>query len=189
MSRPEDHRSQDEWTDLTAVWNSPASEAEPDLTARFVRRRAWLARLNFIGEALGAVIAGGLGLWVALGHDAPAIGLAALAFGVFGLAVTLWARRGASPGDLATPRAALDAAVAQARSGLRWARAGQAVSVAALGFLGVMVWHERPSFPAPAYGAALLFLAVAVAFYERHARLARARIAGHLAVLEDLDRA
>ncbi|MGQ3069052.1 MAG: hypothetical protein ACT6TH_10690 [Brevundimonas sp.] len=188
MSRPEDSHTPNDWTDLTEVWTRPAAGAEPDLTARFVRRRAWLSRLNFLGEAGGALIAGGVGLWAALRHDAVFVGLAALAFAVFGLAATLWARRGAAPGDLATPRAAVEAAVRQANSGLRWARAGQAVSVAALGFLGVMAWQDEGPVSAPLYGGALLFLAAAVIFYERHARKARARIRTHAKALSDLDR-
>ena len=83
MSRPEDSHTPNDWTDLTEVWTRPAAGAEPDLTARFVRRRAWLSRLNFLGEAGGALIAGGVGLWAALRHDAVFVGLAALAFAVF----------------------------------------------------------------------------------------------------------
>lgn len=189
MSRPETDRPDDDWTDLTEVWVRPAADAEPDLTARFVRRRAWLARLNFAGEALGAVIAGGLGLWIATRPGALVIGLAAAVFAVFGLALTLWARRGAAPGDLATPRAALEAALQQARSGLRWARAGQAVSVAALLFLAVMAWSDDRPLSAPLYGGFLAFLAVGTLLYERHARRARARMATHARALEELDRA
>ena len=186
MSRPEDSHTPNDWTDLTEVWTRPAAGAEPDLTARFVRRRAWLSRLNFLGEAGGALIAGGVGLWAALRHDAVFVGMAALAFAVFGLAATLWARRGAAPGDLATPRAAVEAAVRQATSGLRWARAGQAVSVAALGFLGVMAWQDEEPVSVPLYCGALLFLAAAVIFYERHARRARGRVTRHLTALDDL---
>lgn len=180
MSRPED-----DWNDLTEVWTRPG--AEPDLTARFVRRRGWLSRLNFLGEAAGALVAGGVGLWVAVRHEALFIGLAAIAFAVFGLAVTLWARRGASPGDLATPRAALEAAMHQARSGLRWARAGQAVSVAALIFLGIMAWHDGAPVSVPLYGGFLIFLGLAAALYERHARRARARMRTHAEALTELD--
>lgn len=187
MSRREDSHTPNDWTDLTEVWTRPAAGVEPDLTARFVRRRAWLSRLNFLGEAAGALVAGGMGLWAAVRHDAPFIGLAAVAFAVFGLAVTLWARPGAAPGDLATPRAALDAALQQARSGLRWARAGQAVSVAALVFLGVMAWHDDGPVSVPLYGGFLIFLALAAALYERHGRRARERMRTHAKALAELD--
>ncbi len=189
MTRPEDHQPPDDWNDLTEAWTRPDPDAEPDLTARFVRRRALLGRLNFMGEALGAVVAGGMGLWVALRHGALLIGLAAFAFAVFGLVVTLWARRGAAPREMATPRAALEAAMLQARSGLRWARAGQAVSLAALVFLGVMAWREDGPVSVPLYGVFLVFLAAAAVSYERHARRARTRIEDHRMALEDIDRA
>lgn len=186
MSHPDD------WTDLAEVWttdaapNDRAPDALGDLERR-VRRRALLATLNFHLEAWGAVVAGALGGWVAVRHDAPVLGLAGVIFAVFALAATLWARRGAAPGEAETPAAALAAAVRQARSGLRWARAGQAICVAALLFTG-MVGLAAPNDHMPMiYLATFGFLGVMAIFYEHHARRCRARINRHAAALRELE--
>lgn len=186
MTRPDPRP--DDWSALAEVWTAP--QDGPDLTADLVarlRRRAWLARLNFHLEAWGAVVAGGLGGWFAFTHRAPLMGLVAMVFALFALIVTLWARRGAEPGAAATPREALRAAIRQARSGLRWARAGQAVTAAASLFLATVAF-EAGVLPAPwLFLPALVFLVVSAAFYERHARRAKTRIAGHEATMRDLD--
>lgn len=191
MTRPDDRQPPvpgDDWSDLAEVWT--AGQDGPDLTAdlvRSMRRRAVLARLNFHFEAWGAVVAGLVGAWAAFRHDAWVLGGAALVFAAFALVVTLWARQGAEPGAAETPRQALAAAVGQARSGLRWARAGQAVGVAALLFVGV-VSVEAGALPTPGFHLPIAaFLIGATLFYERHARRAKARIAGHEAAMRDLD--
>jgi hypothetical protein len=190
MTRPED--GPEDWTDLAKVWTTPGATADPapepagDLERR-VRRRARLATLNFHLEAWGAVVAGGLGAWVAVRHDAPLLGFAGVAFSLFALAATVWARRDARPGDAETPAAALAGARRQARSGLRWARAGQAICVAALLFLGVVgLTHPNAHLPA-IYLAAFVFLGGMAVFYERHARISRTRIARHEAALRELE--
>ncbi len=186
MTRPDS--GPDAWTDLADVWTTP--EAAPEPTApleRRVRRRALLATLNFHLEAWGAVLAGGLGGWVAWRHDAPILGLAGVAFALFSLAATLWARRGARTGGIETPGAALAAAIRQARSGLRWARAGQAICAAALLFI-LVVGLSAPNDALPViYTATFAFLSAMAVFYERHARLCKARIAGHQAALAELE--
>jgi len=181
----------DDWTDLAQVWTTAddttggAPDGAGDLERR-IRRRARLATLNFHLEAWGAVLAGGVGGWAALRHDAPWLGVAGAAFAVFALAATLWARRGARPGEAETPAAALTAALRQARSGLRWARAGQAICAAALLFI-IAVGLNAPNAHLPMISlAAFVFLAVMALFYERHARRCKGRIARHAAALEEL---
>lgn len=193
MTRPEDDATEGpgDWTDLAEVWTAPDAAA-PSLPApadlgRQVRRRALLATINFHAEIWGAVIAGALGGWVAVRHDAPLLGLAGVAFSLFALAATIWARRAAPSGEVGTPAAALAAAIRQARSGLRWARAGQAICVAALGFIAVVgLTHPNDHLP-QIYLAAFVFLGGMAVFYERHARLSRARIAGRERALRELE--
>jgi len=184
MTRPDD------WSDLSQVWTAPEvappAGAAADLE-RSVRRRALLATVNFHLEIWGAVIAGALGGWVALRHDAPLLGFAGVAFAVFALIATVWARRGAVPGEAETPAAALAAAIRQARSGLRWARAGQAICIAALGFLAVVGVAYPNAAPPTIHLTALVFLAGMAVFYERHARRCRRRIAVHEAALKELE--
>jgi hypothetical protein len=178
----------DDWNDLAEVWTAPNGAAEPtaDLVRR-MRRRAWLARLNFQMEAVGAVAAGLIGGWVGFRNGELLMGAAACAFAAFAFVMTLWARRGAEPGEADTPAAALKAAIAQARSGLRWARAGQAVTVAALLFIVVVGLDGGIAGRAWLYVPAGVFLTACSVLYERHARRARERIARHEAALADLE--
>ena len=143
MTRPDAQpgAKPDDWSDLSQVWTAPEAASPAFIPAdleRQVRRRALLATVNFHIEAWGAVLAGAVSGWVAFRHDAPLLGSAGLVFAVFALVATVWARRGAVPGEAETPAAALAAAIRQARSGLRWARAGQAICVAALLFLAAV---------------------------------------------------
>ena len=183
---------QEDWTDLSAVWTTPdpaaalPSAAAPDL-ARAVRRRDRLATLNFHLEAWGAVGAGVVAGWVAFRHEAPVLGVAGVAFGLFALVATLWARRGARPGEADTPAAALHAAIGQARSGVHWARAGQAICAGAMAFILVLgLAHPSAALPA-IYLVSFGFILAMAAFYERHARRCRTRIARHEAALRELD--
>lgn len=116
------------------------------------------------------------------------MGGAALVFAAFALVATLWARRGGEPGLADTPAEALRAAAAQARSGLRWARAGQAVTAGALLFV-IVVAVDAGGVPGGVwvYLAIGIVLALCGAFYERHARRARARAADHRAALEEME--
>lgn len=180
MTRPDD-----DWNALAAVWTAP--DDAPQLTAGSVRRRALLGRLNFHIELGGSLIAGAAGGWFAVRHGSPVLGVAAAAFAAFALAGTLWARRGAEPSAMDTPRAALEAALLQARSGLRWARAGQAICVAALLFLTVVAAAHPSGGSLVIYLASGVFLAVTAGFYERHARRSRRRMSRHATALRDLD--
>ena len=187
MTRPE--AQPDDWNDLAEVWTTP--QDGPGVTADLadrMRRRAWLARLNFHLEAWGAVVAGLFGGWMAFRHAEPVLGGAALLFAAFALVATLWARRGAEPALTATPGETLQAAIAQARSGLRWARAGQAVTLAA-GLFASVAALDAGAFPHGVwfYLAIAAFLVACAVFYERHARRAKARAAGHQAALEEME--
>lgn len=188
MTRPD--AKPDDWSDLSQVWTAPEAAPSTGVPAdleRSVRRRALLATVNFHLEVWGAVIAGALSGWVAFRHDAPLLGAAGVVFAVFALVATVWARRGAAPGEAETPAAALAAAIRQARSGLRWARAGQAICIAALGFVVVLgVAHPNAALPVISL-IALVFLGGMAVFYERHARRCRRRIREHEATLKDLE--
>lgn len=187
-----DQKPDADWTDLAEVWTAPADPGggdpgpEPDLS-RALRRRARLGALNFHIEAWGAVLAAAAGGWFAFRHDSPLIGVAAIAFSLFALIATLWARRGLGATDADTPREALSAALRQARTGLKWARAGQAISLAGVAFLAVMAVLRPAPEVAPVYLGGGVLMACAILFYERHARRSRARIARHEAALAELD--
>ena len=57
------HERPDDWSDLAEVWTAPNGGVEPTAElVRGIRRRAWLARVNFQLEAWGAVLAGVLGM-------------------------------------------------------------------------------------------------------------------------------
>jgi Na+/melibiose symporter-like transporter len=183
----------DDWSDLSRAWTDPASDAPQDLRAdaaliRSVQRRDRLARLNFWAELGGGVIVLGVVVWAAVVHDLPwSVNVAALAFIVFGVALTVWSRRG-DPGVLTeTPEAVLRSAIAQARTGERWAWAGVAMSVAAFAFLGVMrgVGSARDGFDL--IPALVIFLLVCIAGYGCHARRCRRRRRAHEAALAALD--
>lgn len=185
MTRPE--VQPDDWNDLAEVWTAP--QDGPDMTAdlvRSMRRRAGLARLNFLLEIGGCLFGCVIGAVFAVTGWAPIMGVAALTFSLFSLILTLWARRGAEPGLADSPAEALRAAIRQARSGQQWARAGQAITVAA-GLFVTATAVEAGDHAAPLYLPLALLLLGCLVFYERHARRATARMAGHAAALAELE--
>lgn len=186
MTRPP--QTGDDWDALAEVWTAPqpGPAVDPDL-ARAVRRRARLGRLNFLFEALGSIAAGLIGVWAALHNGEPGVAVAVVLFAGFALAMTLWARRGLPPEAADTPAAALRAAAGQARSGLRWARAGQAVGVAALLFVAAVAISQGVAVDDPVIVFALVFVLAAVALQERHARRCRVRLRRHAAALSELE--
>ena len=182
----------EDWSDLSRTWMDTGTEPAPfdARLIRAVRRRDTLARLNFVAEVGGAVVCVGVVVWAALMRGLPwPPAIAAAAFAVFALAMTLWSRRGGTASLTETPQAVLRSAIAQARLGIRWACAGIAISAAASVFLLVLAIQ-----PPPAGGAAgawlfvggVVFLIVAVGFYLRHLRRCRRRIAIHEAALAAL---
>ncbi|MDP3405484.1 MAG: hypothetical protein Q8S03_12390 [Brevundimonas sp.] len=185
MTRPET-----DWSDLTEAWTA-SSDPQPPLDARLIRslrRRDRLARINFAFEmAAGVFVLAAMGWVLWRGGPLPAVA-AAGAFALFALAMTLWSRRG-DPGLLTeTPEAVLHSALGQARTGFRWAVAGIAISLAAMLFLTVMMLVLTPArAPSAAVTAgAGVALVLCIAFYERHARRCRRRMAAHQAALDAL---
>lgn len=187
MTRPPS--AGDDWRDLAEMWTAPTpGQSGPDpALLRAIRRRARLGRLNFLAEAWGSVLAGLVGAVVGWRQGSPALAIAVFAFAGFGLAMALWARRGLGPEAAETPAGALRVAAAQARSGLRWARAGQAVGLAALLFVGFVGATRAVVATAPALAFAAVFLVACFALYERHARRSRDRLRRHEAALAELE--
>ncbi|MEH6663484.1 MAG: hypothetical protein V7678_01425 [Brevundimonas sp.] len=181
----------EDWTELSNAWTTPAQDDQglADV-ARRVRRRSRLARLNYVFEMSGALLAAGLGAWVLTARppDQWLLGAAAVVFGVFAAAMTVWARGARTPDDLATPQQALAAAIRQAEAGRRWSQAGIAVTIGAAVFLGVAVAaYPMDEDLTVLYSAGALFLFGCLAFYLRHQNRCARRIAGHRQALEDLE--
>lgn len=186
-------RASDDWSDLSRAWTDPASDAPQDLRAdaaliRSVQRRDRLARLNFAFELLGSIVVLGVIVWAAVVHDLPwSVNLAAVAFIVFGVAVTVWSRRG-DPGVLTeTPEAVLRSAIAQARTGERWAWAGVAISLAAFAFLGLMRRLISTREGLDLILVFVVFLLVCLIGYLVHARRCRRRRRAHEVALTALE--
>lgn len=184
MKDSDEEARHDDWSDLVDLWVKPG--AEPELAARAFRRRALLARLNFHGEAWGALAAGAYGIYVAVRENLPEIGIAAAAFTGFVFLISLWARRGTAQPLSGTPRDALEAALRQGKSGYRWARGGQICCLSAVAFLWAVHLYDRP-LPAQTWWTMGLVLLLAAAGYEYHARLARKRIKRYRAALTELE--
>ncbi|WP_339872122.1 hypothetical protein [uncultured Brevundimonas sp.] len=180
----------DDWSDLTRTWTDrPATppRLDPNLF-RAVRRRDRLARLNFAGEIAGGVVTVGVVLWATLVRDLPwTIALAAIAFVGVALAGTLWSRRG-DPGVLTgTPEAVVLSAIAQARTGYRWAWAGVATSLAAFVFVTTLAGlSPTGSVTTRTMLMMAAFLLVCIGLYVAHARRCRRRMTAHAATLRAL---
>ena len=180
----------EDWTDLSDAWTAPArdDQALAEL-ARQVRRRGWLGALNFYAEMAGCLLAAIVGGWVLATGPAEQrlLGSAAVIFGLFAAAMTLWARGTRAPVQMETPEQALIAAVRQAEAGRRWAQAGIAVTIGAAVFLGAaVVTYPVEADLTPFYIVGALFLFGGLAFYLRHQDRCTRRIAQHRRALEDL---
>ncbi|AYV48481.1 hypothetical protein CFHF_20395 [Caulobacter flavus] len=181
---------EDDWTALARAWTDPAA-AEPGIDPaqiRALRRRDRLARLNFAAEMAGVPLVLGIVAWAVIERDLPwTAALACAAFALFAGAMTLWSRRG-DPGILLdTPQTVVRTALAQARTGLRWAQAGIwtcAAGAAFLAVLGSLSGRWRADWPLLCAGA--VFLAASLMLYLDHARRCRRRIAAHEAALAAL---
>lgn len=192
MTLPPDAKP-DDWSDLSRAWTDASTgdgdRLDGDLI-RKLRRRDRLARLNFAGEIGGAAVVAAIIGWTMIFRGLPwPHATAAFAFTGFAVALTVWSRRG-DPGLLTgTPEAVLNSAISQARIGLRWAWAGVAISVAAMVFLVAMavMTPEASGLMTPMLGVGAVLLAICIAFYLRHARACRRRMADHAAALTALD--
>lgn len=189
----------DDWSDLAGAWTAadvaeaPTAAADLAGLARRLRRRDRLARLNFLAECAACLSAAGVGAWLLVrgGAGDTALGLGAILFAGFGLAVAVWARAGARRPQTGTPAEALDSALAQARSGLRWAWSGLAITGAAVVFLGLVEWVSlrlgHAGHAAPITVIALALLAGLGVFYVLRIRRCRRRIQAWRAALDELD--
>ena len=184
----------DDWSDLSLTWADPATDepgaARADIELiRSVRRRDLLARLNFASELLGGIMVIAVAVWASIRTDLPwPVNVAAFAFVAFGMGLTLWSRRG-DPGVLTeTPQAVLRSAIAQSRTGERWAAAGVATSIAAFAFLGVMQMLVPPSHGSleviPVF---VVFLLACIFAYIAHARRCLRRRRAHEVALAALE--
>ncbi len=182
-----------DWSDLSRTWTDPVADTPEDLRAdadliRAVRRRDRLARLNFWGEILGGVVVVAVLAGVAMRTDMPwPMGVAALGFVACGMGLTLWSRRG-DPGILTdTPEGVLRSAIAQARTGERWAWAGVGTSLAAAAFLAVTSRYDDSGAGASGIIAPFaVFLLACIGGYVTHARRCRRRRRAHEASLAAL---
>ncbi|WP_428149562.1 hypothetical protein [Brevundimonas sp.] len=181
----------DDWSDLSQVWTEGPPEPlrpDPDLIRR-LRRRARLARLNFIVELAGGAVVLAVLVWsVAIRDLVWPAALAAVLFVAFALVMTLWSRRDGSNLLTDTPQAVLRSAIGQARLGRRWAWAGVAISLAGLIFVAAIALLVPPESDR---SVATLLIGVIVligciAGYGAHARGCRRRIAAHEAALRAL---
>jgi ferric-dicitrate binding protein FerR (iron transport regulator) len=180
----------EDWTELSDAWTTPGRDDQGLAEmARQVRHRSRLGRLNFVFEMAGCLLAGVMGVWVLATRpeDQWLLGAAAVLFGLFGAAMTLWARGGPTPDDLVTPEQALFAAIRQAEAGRRWGQAGIAVTIAAAVFLGTAIaTYPMDEGLIVLYSAGALFLFGSLAFYLRHQNRCARRITQHRRALEDL---
>lgn len=185
MTRPDE-----DWSDLTQAWTEPTpNEAEGSRAdaafIRALRRRDLLARINYGLELLGGVAVVGVVTWVAVRTPLPwPVLAAAYGFVVLGVGLTVWSRRG-DPGVLTgTPEEVLRSALAQARTGERWAWAGLVISLAASAFLFLMSRFD-PSGPETRglYPAFSVLLLLCIGGYLIHARRCRQRRRAHAATL------
>lgn len=180
-----------EWADLTAVWVDPQATPAPDTPAlvRAVRRRARLARLNFMVEiATGLALIAVVGVLAVLGRLSLSLAAAAAAFALFALGLTLWARRGLEKDGAATPEQALRLALSQARAGLQWGRAGLAVTAAAAVYMAYVLNQSGDGSQDMRVTLVLaaVFLGGCAMFYARHARRSRQRMQAHARALTAL---
>lgn len=188
MTTPQDPK--DDWEALAQAWTDPAAgEAAIDpAQIRALRRRDRLARLNFAAEMLSIPLVLGVVAWAVVARDLPwPAALACVILTLFAGAMTLWSRRGHPGLLLDTPQTVVRTALAQARTGLRWAIGGAWTCAAGAVFLALMGglsgnWRTEWSMLA----GGVLFLAAMLALYINHARRCRRRIAGHEAALAAL---
>lgn len=183
----------EDWSDLSQAWTEPVPEDAEAARAhaafiRSLRRRDLFARINYGLELLGGVAVVGVVSWVALRTPLPwPVIVGAYGFVALGVGVTVWSRRG-DPGILTgTPEEVLRSAVAQARTGERWAWAGLVISLAASAFLFLMS-RFAPSGPETrgVYPIFSVFLLLCVGGYVVHGWRSRKRRRAHEATLRAL---
>lgn len=194
-------RDPDDWTALAGAWRrggdadaaSGGAPASIEGLTRRLRRRDRLARLNFVAEVAACLGAAGVGAWLIArgGPGDPVLGVGAILFSGFALALAAWARAGARRPQTGTPAEALASALAQARSGLRWAWGGLVITGAAAAFVGlvqlVALRLDNAARAAPISTVALVLLAAVGVFHLLRIRRCRRRIRAWRAALDELD--
>ena len=133
------------WNGWAEAWRNgaegdPASDVEA--IERRVRREQAGQALRTWGDVAASILALGVSVWVMIREDGPAsmvLGLAGIAFSLFGLAVVLGRKRAPSALASRTVAAALGWEIATARSGVCTSVGGMAIAVASLVFLGLCV--------------------------------------------------
>lgn len=191
MTQPPDAKAPDDWSDLSRAWTENSGDDQPgDDLIRQLRRRDRLARLNFAGEIGGAVVVLAAIGWAMVFRGLPwPPAAAAVGFAGFAVAMTVWSRRGDSGLLTETPHAVLQSTIGQAQIGFRWALSGVAISLAAMIFLVAiaLMTPQAGRLMTPMIGLGAVLLSTCVAFYLRHARACRRRMADHAAALAALD--
>ncbi len=181
----------DDWSDLSKAWTAPGPEAEIDTaTIADVKRRDALSRLNFGLELLVSAAATVFLIWAIAAQVMTGLSaIATFGFIAFATVMTLWSRRRAPDLDVDTPAGALKTAVAQARSGQRWAWSGLAICAAAAIFLAIAAGslsHVPASF-LTVLGAGAAFILVWIVTYALHIRSSGRRLSAYTKALAALE--
>jgi len=186
----------DDWTSWAEAWRADdADSTDIDAIERRVRsaRRGRSVRTGIDLAAVASAVV--VSVWVMISGE-PAgmiVGLAGLAFALFGLAVALGRERTPAAMAARTVTAALDWEIATARSAARSAVGGMAVAAACLAFLAVCAAVFRQEGLLELGGAAVYVMLASLAYVLGAAavsawlyRRRRARILRLVALLEEL---
>ena len=178
----------DDLGDLAMIWRGDEGPRLKDLP-RQARRAALAAQIVFAVECAIAAAGAAAGFWV-YWRGLHAIGVATVAFSLFGLAVAFWARAKAWRLETGTVAAELRTSLDQAKASYRAAWGGLWLCAAALVLLAVNVWVAfqggQPTVSdyrrlAIAFAAPLVFVAgyivvLAIALDRARVRLERLRV-------------
>lgn len=188
------------WKSLGDAWREGGAAPALDIAeieARVRRQQFWQA-LGARMDLAACLIALAICVWAIVKGDPPtmALGLAGLAFTLFGLVVALGRDRAPSALASRTVSAALGWELATARASVRSSVGGLLVAAAALVFLAICVFaYRRDGLLAPggaavyALAAGLLFTLGSGAVSTWNLRRRRARVRRLEALLADLTEA
>lgn len=188
-------KQNEEWLELSRMWvevgaDGPEEAVNAELVAT-IRRRALLARLNAVGEILVCVVAIGILVWAVAVHQLTGLPvIAAFAFILSAIAMSIWSRWQKPDFLMETQGQALRTAAAQARSGQRWAWAGLAVCAAGSIYMAVFLLQmtSAKGQTLMAVGAAgTAFVLVWICLCVRHARTSSQRLRAYLEAIEALE--
>lgn len=186
----------DEWFELSKIWVGARADVPEDIVdaelVTVIRRRALLSRLNVVGEILISLIAIGILMWAVGAHRLTGVQvIAAFAFIVFAVAMSIWSRW-QKPDFLAeNQHQALRTAAAQALSGQKWARAGLAICGACCIYIAVFLLQMKSAQGQTviAVGAgSVAFVLVWICLCIRHAQASSRRLRAYLKAMDALER-